>query len=95
MLTRQFTEEQGMFREAYRRFLAEEVVPHMERFHATFMLSLGRNMGELEKEFLRECRAVASAKCLNKSRGGEGIHLKSLRFSYIAVRYRDSPPEVG
>ena len=32
MLTRQFTEEQTMFREAYRRFLAEEVVPHMERF---------------------------------------------------------------
>ena len=32
MLTRQFTEEQAMFREAYRRFLAEEVVPHMERF---------------------------------------------------------------
>ena len=32
MLTRQFTEEQVMFREAYRRFLAEEVVPHMERF---------------------------------------------------------------
>ena len=32
MLARQFTEEQAMFREAYRRFLAEEVVPHMERF---------------------------------------------------------------
>ncbi len=32
MLTRQFTEEQVMFREAYRRFLSEEVVPHMERF---------------------------------------------------------------
>lgn len=32
MLTRQFTEEQIMFREAYRRFLSEEVVPHMERF---------------------------------------------------------------
>ena len=31
MLTRQFTEEQVMFREAYRRFLAK-VVPHMERF---------------------------------------------------------------
>ena len=32
MLTRQFTEEQKMFREAYRRFLAEAVVPEMERF---------------------------------------------------------------
>ena len=32
MLTRQFTEEQVMFRQAYRRFLGEELVPHMERF---------------------------------------------------------------
>ncbi len=32
MLARHFTEEQTMFREAYRRFLSEEVVPHMERF---------------------------------------------------------------
>jgi acyl-CoA dehydrogenase len=30
MLARQFTEEQVLFRESYRRFLAEEIVPHME-----------------------------------------------------------------
>jgi acyl-CoA dehydrogenase len=30
MLPRDFTEEQNMFREAYRQFLAEEIVPHME-----------------------------------------------------------------
>ena len=30
MLPRDFTEEQTMFREAYRQFLAEEIVPHME-----------------------------------------------------------------
>ncbi|MCZ6830553.1 MAG: acyl-CoA dehydrogenase family protein [Gammaproteobacteria bacterium] len=30
MLARDFTEEQTMFREAYRQFLAEEIVPHME-----------------------------------------------------------------
>lgn len=30
MLPRNFTEEQNMFREAYRRFLAQEIVPHME-----------------------------------------------------------------
>ena len=30
MLQREFTEEQHMFREAYRRFLATEIVPHME-----------------------------------------------------------------
>lgn len=32
MLPRQFTEEQIMFRDAYRKFLAHEIVPHMERW---------------------------------------------------------------
>ncbi|MEP0202166.1 MAG: acyl-CoA dehydrogenase family protein [Halioglobus sp.] len=30
MLPRDFTDEQNMFREAYRKFLASEIVPHME-----------------------------------------------------------------
>lgn len=30
MLQREFTEEQQMFRDSYRRFLAEEIVPHMD-----------------------------------------------------------------
>ena len=30
MLPRSFTEEQAMFRDAYRKFLASEIVPHME-----------------------------------------------------------------
>lgn len=30
MLQRDFTEEQNMFRDAYRKFLASEIVPHME-----------------------------------------------------------------
>lgn len=30
MLQREFTEEQVMFRDAFRKFLAEEIVPHME-----------------------------------------------------------------
>jgi acyl-CoA dehydrogenase len=30
MLQREFTEEQVMFRDAYRKFLADEIVPHME-----------------------------------------------------------------
>jgi alkylation response protein AidB-like acyl-CoA dehydrogenase len=30
MLKREFTEEQDMFRDAYRKFLAAEIVPHME-----------------------------------------------------------------
>jgi long-chain-acyl-CoA dehydrogenase len=30
MLPREFTEEQNMFRDAYRKFLAAEIVPHME-----------------------------------------------------------------
>jgi acyl-CoA dehydrogenase len=32
MLPRNFTEEQNMFREAYRRFLTQEIVPNMERW---------------------------------------------------------------
>lgn len=32
MLPRRFTEEQTMFRDAYRKFLAAEIVPHMERW---------------------------------------------------------------
>ena len=32
MLQRDFTEEQHMFRDAYRRFLASEIVPHMEEW---------------------------------------------------------------
>ena len=32
MFKRNFTEEQQMFREAYRKFLAQEIVPHMERW---------------------------------------------------------------
>jgi long-chain-acyl-CoA dehydrogenase len=32
MLQRDFTEEQHMFRDAYRKFLASEIVPHMERW---------------------------------------------------------------
>ena len=30
MLQRDFTDEQNMFRDAYRKFLAAEIVPHME-----------------------------------------------------------------
>ena len=30
MLPRDFTEEQQMFRQAFRKFLAAEIVPHME-----------------------------------------------------------------
>ncbi|MDP4652188.1 MAG: acyl-CoA dehydrogenase family protein, partial [Haliea sp.] len=30
MLQREFTDEQNMFRDAYRKFLAAEIVPHME-----------------------------------------------------------------
>ena len=34
MLQRDFTEEQNMFRDAYRKFLASEIVPHMEDWRA-------------------------------------------------------------
>jgi acyl-CoA dehydrogenase len=45
VLERHFTEEQTMFREAYRRFLAEEVVPHMERF---------REQGIVDREIFKK-----------------------------------------
>lgn len=45
MLQRLFTEEQNLFRDAYRRFLAEEVVPHMERF---------RDQGIVDREIFRK-----------------------------------------
>lgn len=32
MLQREFTDEQNMFRDAYRKFLAQEIVPHMEQW---------------------------------------------------------------
>ena len=67
-----------------------EWVHHMERFHAMYVLCFGRNMGEFEKKLLSECRSVAAEKCVNKSGGGEGIHCRSLRCCYVAVRYRDT-----
>ncbi len=45
MLARDFSEEQDMFRDAYRKFLAAEIVPHMERW---------RDQGIVDREaFLR------------------------------------------
>ncbi len=38
MLSRGFTEEQQMFRDAYRKFLAAEIVPHMEEWREAGMV---------------------------------------------------------
>jgi acyl-CoA dehydrogenase len=45
MLQRDFTEEQNMFRDAYRKFLASEIVPHMEDW---------REAGIVDKEAFRK-----------------------------------------
>ncbi|MEH6590924.1 MAG: acyl-CoA dehydrogenase family protein [Halioglobus sp.] len=45
MLQREFTEEQHMFRDAYRKFLASEIVPHMERW---------REAGIVDREAFRK-----------------------------------------
>lgn len=45
MLPREFTEEQQMFREAYRKFLATEIVPHMEEW---------REAGIVDREAFRK-----------------------------------------
>ena len=44
MLERSFTEEQVIFRDAYRRFLSEEVVPNMEAW---------RDAGIVDREVFR------------------------------------------
>jgi acyl-CoA dehydrogenase len=46
MLPRDFTEEQNMFRDAYRKFLAAEIVPHMEDWRAA---------GIVDREAFRKC----------------------------------------
>jgi acyl-CoA dehydrogenase len=45
MLPREFTEEQAMFRDAYRKFLAAEIVPHMESW---------REAGIVDREAFRK-----------------------------------------
>ena len=45
MLQREFTEEQDMFRDAYRKFLATEIVPHMEAW---------REAGIVDREAFRK-----------------------------------------
>jgi acyl-CoA dehydrogenase len=45
MLPRNFTEEQNMFRDAYRKFLATEIVPHMESW---------REAGIVDREAFRK-----------------------------------------
>ena len=45
MLPREFTEEQEMFRDAYRKFLAAEIVPHMEEW---------REAGIVDREAFRK-----------------------------------------
>lgn len=45
MLQREFTEEQQMFRDAYRKFLSAEIVPHMERW---------REAGIVDREAFRK-----------------------------------------
>lgn len=45
MLQREFTDEQNMFRDAYRKFLAAEIVPHMEQW---------REAGIVDREAFRK-----------------------------------------
>ncbi|HEY6131318.1 MAG TPA: acyl-CoA dehydrogenase family protein, partial [Halioglobus sp.] len=48
MLQRAFTEEQQMFRDVYRKFLAAEIVPHMESWREAGIVDRGafRRAGE-------------------------------------------------
>lgn len=52
MFKRDFTEEQQMFREAYRQFLAEEIVPNMERWRDQGVVDRGAFIKAGEQGFL-------------------------------------------
>jgi acyl-CoA dehydrogenase len=52
MLAREFTEEQEMFRDAYRKFLAAEIVPNMERWREQGIVDREAFLKAVEQGFL-------------------------------------------
>ena len=68
--------------------------PHMERFHCMWPLSLGTNMGDLERKLIaagKDPITGAPHKCLNKSAGGERVNPNAQLFSYVCIRWARCP----
>jgi acyl-CoA dehydrogenase len=57
MLQRDFTEEQHMLRDTFRKFLASEIVPHMEEWREAGIVIAAAKITP-DKKFPRFMRAV-------------------------------------
>ena len=75
MLPRDFTEEQNMFREAYRQFLAEEIVPHMESW---------REAGIVDRRAFRKAGEAGFLMVWPDEKYG-GIGDKDFRFEQVIM----------
>ncbi|RLQ21615.1 acyl-CoA dehydrogenase [Seongchinamella sediminis] len=75
MLPRDFTEEQNMFRDAYRKFLAAEIVPHMEEW---------REAGIVDREAFRRAGEQGFLMIWPEERHG-GMGDDDFRFEQIII----------
>lgn len=75
MLPRNFTEEQNMFRDAYRKFLASEIVPHMETW---------REAGIVDREAFRKAGDQGFLMVWPEERYG-GMGDEDFRFEQIII----------
>ena len=74
MLQRDFTEEQNMFREAYRKFLAAEIVPHMEAW---------REAGIVDRSAFRKAGEQGNRENATRRQPQVLLHMKKLRCLVI------------
>jgi alkylation response protein AidB-like acyl-CoA dehydrogenase len=75
MLQREFTEEQTMFRDAYRKFLASEIVPHMEGW---------REAGIVDREAFRKAGEQGFLMIWPEEKYG-GLGDNDFRFEQIII----------
>jgi alkylation response protein AidB-like acyl-CoA dehydrogenase len=75
MLPRDFTEEQQMFRDAYRKFLSAEIVPHMEGW---------REAGIVDREAFRKAGAQGFLMVWPAERFG-GMGDEDFRFEQVII----------
>ena len=75
MLPRDFTEEQNMFRDAYRKFLAAEIVPHMEDW---------REAGIVDRAAFEKAGAMGFLMVWPEEKFG-GMGDKDFRFEQVII----------